>query len=181
MKIAILAWGSLIWNKRELKIASDWNKDGVKLPIEFSRISKDGRLTLVIDEKYGTLIETYWAISDGSDIEKSIKNLRQREGTINKRIGFLNLVDKEKNSHLSDVLIESIEQWANENNISAVLWTDLPSNFKEKQGIDFSVENAIRYLKSLDGEIKEKANRYIEESPKQTMTSLKKELSNASA
>lgn len=48
-KIAILAWGSLYWDKRTLAIQSEWNEDGPTLPIAFSRISKDGRLTLVID------------------------------------------------------------------------------------------------------------------------------------
>ncbi|MGR3301299.1 MAG: hypothetical protein ACUZ8I_02235 [Candidatus Scalindua sp.] len=181
MNIAILAWGSLIWDKRELKISSDWSKDGIKLPIEFSRISQDGRLTLVIDEDYGTLVDTYWAISRSSGIEESIEDLRQREGTINKRIGFLDLKNKKKNSHLSEGLIDRIEQWANDRNLSAVIWTDLPSNFKEKQGVVFSIDNAISYLESLEGEIKEKADKYIEESPTQIKTNLKVKLNNASA
>jgi len=181
MKIAFLAWGSLIWDKRELKISSDWNNDGVKLPIEFSRISQDGRLTLVVDEYSGTLVETYWAISGSSNLEESIKNLRQREGTIIKRIGFLDLQNKQKNTHLSESLIDSIEQWANERNLSAVIWTDLPSNFNEKRGVDFSIDNALSYLKSLDGEVKEKADKYIKESPIQIKTNLKMKLNNASA
>ena len=181
MKIAILAWGSLIWDKRELKISSEWNQDGVKLPIEFSRISKDGRLTLVIDENFGTLVETYWSISESSDVEESIENLRQREGTIKERIGFLDLKNKRKRTHLSESSINKIEQWAIERNLSAVIWTDLSSNFKEKQGVDYSIDNAISYLKSLEGEIKEEADKYIKESPKQTMTKLKMKLNNASA
>ena len=48
MKIAILGWGSLVWNPRNLSIInSAWHPDGVLLPIEFARISRDGRLTLV--------------------------------------------------------------------------------------------------------------------------------------
>jgi len=181
MNIAILAWGSLIWDKRELRISSEWNHDGVKLPIEFSRISKDGRLTLVIDEKFGTLVDTYWAISDSSDLEESIENLRQREGTIKERIGFLDLKNERKRTLLSESFIDKIEHWASERNLSAVIWTDLSSNFKEKQGVDYSIANAISYLKSLEGEVKEKADKYIKESPKQTMTNLKMKLNNASA
>jgi len=45
-KIIVLGWGSLIWDPRELKIKnSEWQKDGPNLPIEFARISQDGRLT----------------------------------------------------------------------------------------------------------------------------------------
>lgn len=54
MKIAILAWGSLIWddNWPEFdKQRGEWLKDGPILPLEFSRVSasRDKALTLVID------------------------------------------------------------------------------------------------------------------------------------
>jgi hypothetical protein len=45
MRIAILAWGSLIWNPRYLPLASEWVLGGPVLPIEFARVSADGRLT----------------------------------------------------------------------------------------------------------------------------------------
>ena len=50
MKIAVLGWGSLIWNKGNLRLTTNWTDGGPILPIEFSRISDDGRLTLVIDD-----------------------------------------------------------------------------------------------------------------------------------
>jgi hypothetical protein len=49
MNIAILGWGSLVWDQRVLPTESEWNSEGPRLPIEFSRVSQDGRLTLVID------------------------------------------------------------------------------------------------------------------------------------
>ena len=49
MKIAVLTWGSLVWERRELQAASDFVADGPLLPIEFCRISRDGRLTLVLE------------------------------------------------------------------------------------------------------------------------------------
>jgi hypothetical protein len=39
MSIAMLAWGSLIWNPRDLPISGEWRQAGPVLPIEFSRIS----------------------------------------------------------------------------------------------------------------------------------------------
>jgi hypothetical protein len=57
MKIAILAWGYLIWNQGDLAAANAFTPDGPQLPIEFSRVSnKDAaprRLTPVIDETIG--------------------------------------------------------------------------------------------------------------------------------
>ena len=50
VKSVVLAWGSSVWDPRELKIASKFAPNGPLLPIEFCRISGDGRLTLAIDE-----------------------------------------------------------------------------------------------------------------------------------
>lgn len=58
MNITILGWGSLIWDQRDLPISGDWQLGGPALPIEFSRISRDGRLTLVIDECNGVAVST---------------------------------------------------------------------------------------------------------------------------
>ena len=50
MKIAILAWGSLIWQPKDLLLDTEfgWKEDGQILPIGFARILKDGRLTLLL-------------------------------------------------------------------------------------------------------------------------------------
>ena len=63
MKIAILGWGSLIWQPKDLKFDANigWKEKGPILPIEFARISKDGRLTLVIT-KDAKEVKTYFAI-----------------------------------------------------------------------------------------------------------------------
>ena len=174
MKIAILAWGSLIWDKRDLEISSEWNKNGFILPIEFARISKDDRLTLVVTEEYGTDIETYWAISKFSKLKEAINNLRKREGTSENNIGFVDLINERSNSRLTKRIIDKMYDWGNSNNLDAVIWTDLRSNFQEKEGVKFTIENAIRYLSSLQGDKKEKAFEYIEKAPELTMTKLRK-------
>jgi len=176
MKIAVIAWGSLCWDKRNLNVVTNWNNNGVILPIEFSRISKDGRLTLVITEKYGTELKTYWAISGINSIEKAIENLKEREGTNKNNIGFINLVENTSHSKFSNSLIEIIKKWAILIKVDAVIWTDLESNFFKKRNIEFSVDNAIEYLNQLEIKQKEKAMVYINKSPKQTITELRKRI-----
>lgn len=176
MKIAVLAWGSLVWDKRNLKIKNDWQSGGIKLPIEFARISRDGRLTLVITEDHGTEIETHWTISDYSDLEKAIDNLREREGTNKRGIGYVNVLGKDSSSNLSEDLIKNIENWAKNNELDGVIWTDLKSNFEEKSKMNFSLDNAMKYYHSLKGESKKKAIEYIQNAPKLTMTKLRKKL-----
>jgi hypothetical protein len=63
LKSAVLAWGSLVWDPRDLQTAAEFVANGPLLPIEFCRISADGRLTLVIDETVGTVCTTYSAPS----------------------------------------------------------------------------------------------------------------------
>jgi hypothetical protein len=63
MKIVVLAWGSLVWDPRTLRLAHSWMEGGPVLPIEFSRVSDNGRLTLVIDEGHGVDVPTRYALS----------------------------------------------------------------------------------------------------------------------
>ena len=42
--------------------------------------------------------------------------------------------------------------------------------------MSFSVDRGLEYLNSLDGEIKDKSLKYINNSPAQTLTELKKRL-----
>jgi hypothetical protein len=52
MRVAVLAWGSLIWNRRGLAIAEDFRPCGPNLSVEFCRVSGDERL-MMIDEAFG--------------------------------------------------------------------------------------------------------------------------------
>ena len=58
VKSVVLAWGSSVWAPRDLQIASKFAPNGPLLPIEFCRVSDDGRLTLAIDETFGALCKT---------------------------------------------------------------------------------------------------------------------------
>jgi hypothetical protein len=41
MKIAILGWGSLLWDPADLQLATPFEPGGPSLPIEFCRVSKN--------------------------------------------------------------------------------------------------------------------------------------------
>ena len=92
MKSAILAWGSLVWDPRELETAAGFAANGPLLPIEFCRISADGRLTLAIDETFGAVCKAYSAPSALEDLDAAIENLRAREGMRDaSAVGFVEL------------------------------------------------------------------------------------------
>jgi hypothetical protein len=145
MKIAYFAWGSLLWNSDGLDLEIKWKKTNIHLPLNFSRISDNGRgrLTLVIDNINGVSNPIYYAITKINNLNKAIKNLKIREGTISKYIGYINL--KNDSIRYSDRLtqndIESFRSFAKKHKIDAIIWTDLYPNFK-----NFSTDNALKYI-----------------------------------
>lgn len=169
MKIAIIGWGSLIWDQRELPTLGGWQKGGPVLPIEFSRISSDGRLTLVIDEQNGVFVRTQCAQSGSANLREAIEDLRKREGSPSSRIG---VVSKTINNATTG--FDTIKSWATTEKWDAVIWTGLPSNFEDKEHVPFTVENGLVYLSGLVGEKKDEARKYIHRAPEEVITPLRR-------
>lgn len=169
MKIAILGWGSLIWDPRNLEIEnsqgrSGWIDDGPMLPIEFARISNNGRLTLVIVPG-NKEVQTLYTISKFVELDHAILDLAVREGCGKNRIGFFAKADHRFQSRFSNIQL-NIESWiSGKENIEAVIWTDLSANFKDKIGLGITVENALNYLKYLPLDVKTIAEQYIRRTP----------------
>ena len=179
MRCAVLTWGSLMWDSRELQVAADFAPNGPLLPIEFCRISRDGRLTLVVDETYGAVCTTYSAPSAIESLNEAIENLRLREGAANAEVvGFVELASGKQSdfatqSHPNSVA--AIGAWATSNGYDAAIWTALASNFEEpdKGGEPFSVTAAIRYLEALESRDRAAFTRaldYIRKAPPEVET-----------
>ncbi len=185
MKSVVLAWGSLVWDPRELQIAAKFTANGPLLPIEFCRISGDGRLTLAIDETFGALCKTYSAPSALESLDAARDNLCLREGMADGRaIGFVepasdNQSDFAVQSHPQ--VVATIGAWAELLGYDAAIWTALTSNFEEwgKGGEPFSVSAALRYLETLEGEDSAKfaqALAYIRKAPPEVETPVREEV-----
>jgi len=134
-KIAILGWGSLIWEPRDdfKKCMGKWENDGPILPIEFTRISysRNGALTLVIDPDNGSQVRTKYTLSKRKEPEDTACDLRTREGTVIRHIGLIDLEKVFYRGHWS-FIIDKIKLWATEKKLHAVVWTDLPSNYTKR-------------------------------------------------
>lgn len=173
MRIAILGWGSLIWDKRDLPILGEWQQGGPVLSIEFSRISSDGRLTLVIDEQNGSDVTTRHARSECNTLNDAIASLRTREGTTKENIGFVNMVSNTERGWSRQhhpAACDRIKAWAQAQDMEAVIWTALISNFAEKSGEPYSAETVVQYFNSLAGETKTRAVEYVQKAPPEVDT-----------
>lgn len=177
MKIAIIGWGSLIWNPAGLPYHGVWETGGPRLPIEFCRISKDGRLTLIIDETHGTEVTSRWSTSPRSSVEQAVSDLVAREVCGAEGIGFLDCTSGEhsRQRHRSqpDVLA-TIDRWCVTGGLDAAIWTALPFTFVGRAGRSFSVPNALDYLDSLSGSTREKALEYVRNAPDEVDTPVRR-------
>jgi len=179
MRICILGWGSLLWDQDPVFDARHgaWQADGPKLKLEFSRVSEKRlrALTLVIDASHGAECQVAYADSTRTDPEDAICDLRNREGTVRARIGFMFL--EGSHSQAGDETTRgTIRAWATEKKADVVVWTDLQSNFERETGRSFSLDEACRHLQALTPEGKAKASEYVWRAPDFVVTPLRQRL-----
>ena len=181
MKIAVLAWGSLQWDPRNLEISAAFEPTGPELPIEFSRISGKGeaprRLTLVIDETNGAPCKTYVALSSYGELGAAKENLRVREGMQHVNgVGFVDRLTGEASFRAMErhpTSVSVVRSWLATTEFDAAIWTALASNFEESQNQPFSIDTALSFLASLSEDNLAVALKYIRYAPQQTQTSLR--------
>jgi len=175
MRIVVLGWGSLCWERRGLRIRGDWQTDGPRLPIEFARVSasRKGSLTLVLFPR-SRRVRVLWTEMNFTTMGKAIENLREAEGTTKDNIGWIDLHNpRNNNCKALRTALDVIKRWARKKNFDAVVWTDLSSNFRKKTKKRFNEDNVIAYLQSLDGVASQKAEEYIRKAPRQTNTRMR--------
>jgi len=179
VRIAILGWGSLLWEGgREFDHwHGPWEYDGPTLKVEFSRVSEErlGALTLVIDEEHGIPTTVAWCLSRRVSPEDAMCDLRSRECTTANNIDQV-LVGPHVNSSDERAAEGPILAWARRKSLDVVVWTALKGNFKEKTKQSFSPDAVVEYVKTLRPEGKVKAAEYVWRAPDFVMTPVRSAL-----
>lgn len=173
--VAVLGWGSLVYHpagdavqgQAPLETIGEWSLTGPVLPIEFSRISKKGHLTLVIDPVMGRANTTFIIRSRFDVLDKAAANLRDREGCPVIRIGQMTRHDAVPPAGP----MREIHTWLAGTTYEAVVWTALEPKFRVGQV--FSAAAGFGYLETLQGEDRRRAFRYIAEAPDEITTPLR--------
>jgi len=178
--IAVIGWGSLIWCPGCLRLRSRWHLDGPRLPIEFARISRDGRLTLVIHDGSEEQ-KTLWALSEFEDLAEARANLKEREGCADSRVHSL---IRGKMETVSVGIQAKIRAWLEGMpDIEAAVWTALSDNWRDKRSRDFTPDDAVAYLGELERSAQEaaqklaRAREYIRNAPSQIQTEVRRRMS----
>ena len=154
MRIAVLGWGSLIWDYTE--ITTRWKRTKlISFPLEFMRLSNGVRLTLVIDER-GEDNNLYYATSNYENLNKAIHSLRIREKTTIKNIGYL-IYESEKYRSFIDLEREKtgvqikhkLLTFMKIHKYDACIWTDLRSNLSTKEWLKLVSDNDFLMSKTV--------------------------------
>ncbi len=162
-RIAVLGWGSLVWDARELPIQREWFKDGPLVQVEFARQSRDKRITLVL-EKNSPAVRTLWAVMDCTNMEDATESLWNREGRPKREH-----ICKWSKGERSPDLIHGLEAWIQSRSIEEVIWTGLPPTFNDTEN-ESMLEQILKHLNDLSGAERDNAERYVRKTPRQIDT-----------
>jgi hypothetical protein len=164
--IACLGWGSLVWDPRSLPIHRQWFVDGPLVKVEFLRQSQDNRITLVLHDS-AEPVRSLWALMTVRTLDAAKKALAVREGisdkNVTKHIGCWSRGDEDPTR------IIEMGAWASARGVKHVIWTALPSKFKDKEKCP-SGEEVVAYLSVLTGPERDNAQKYIRLAPVQIDT-----------
>ena len=188
IRIAVIAWGSLIYDPRNLKLRTQWFPTGPSLPVEFCRVTTTRdrnpvRLTLALLPG-AELVRTYWAELDYPDIDTARRALAEAEGTTGQqRLQKIGLWSKDgRLEGRLDFVNQHIAKWAASEDLVGVVWTDLPPNLPKSGGgtyeefedslLDEAIAHFRRYEndRTIDPSWFAAARDYVETAPTQTAT-----------
>jgi len=174
-QIAIIGWGSLIWDLEILTphVAGAWQMEaGPLLPMEFSRVSPKRKLGLVVclDPEVGVLCQTHIIRSKRRNIHEAIQDLQARERAPD---GLIGAYHTDFQHGRMPTVVAQVQNWCEAKGWSGAVWTDLEPNFESHTMRGFSVAEGLQYLKTLRGESLEEAYNYIQNAPTQTATPLR--------
>jgi hypothetical protein len=173
MKIACLAWGSLVWDPQVLPIQKCWFKDGPLLPIELARHSRTDCITLVIVPGVRD-VRSLWTPLIVPDLDTAKLKLAEREGIktedIPRYIGYVSSTES-SNGQSAEV----IRRWASYIGLDAVVWTNLPPKFQNEARVP-TVEEVIAFLQTRPPETKKRAEEYIRKTPRQIDTEYRRRI-----
>ena len=174
MIIACLGWGSLIWDPRTLPVRREWFMDGPFAPVEFTRQSSDGRITLVIDRN-ALPVRLLWAQMITTDLDHARESLREREQITAKE--WAPLIGSWQPDEPVPDAIPDLSSWAEARGVTAAVWTALGPKFNGKEnGQSPSADEVIAHLSALSGPQRDHAKQYIECAPRQIDTEYRRRI-----
>ncbi len=140
----------------------------IKMSRESSRNDSTKRRITQVCKANGSQQQVFFAIADSGNLNAVIKNLRQREGTVAKNIGYVNRSNGRSRSYVPEVK-SKVKAWAEKCGFKAVVWTDIPSN------LNLSDADLLKML-SKDSGLRSRTKDYVKDLPQAHKTDLQKKI-----
>lgn len=167
--IACIGWGSLLWDPRSLPLREPFREGGPRLPVEFSRVARDGRVTLAIDPE-AREIDTYFCRLEVDSVSEAVAALGRRERIEPERhaewIGLEALGAGEASRGEADRRTrERMRVFLAQEGLEAVVWTALPRRGSDGRFEAPTTEALLDHLHALDGPARVRAEEYVRRAP----------------
>ena len=158
LSICVLGFGSLLEHQyssntgAELHTSTPFAPADICLPIRLSYIAGKGKpheqLCLVIDPDAPTKEPVYYAVHKYKSLPAAIHNLKERENTKTRNIGYLNINNGRYRCDCKDIL-NDIREFCQKNYFDVAIWTDTSPNFKfSSKSPDHPSIQIQKYLKA---------------------------------
>ena len=131
------------------------------MPVEFTRQSDDGRMTLVVEARAAPLT-VLWAHMVPLDLAPAVRALCNREGIADQNCS--SWIGSWNRGESAPCNIADLPVWAEIHEIDAVVWTALSPRFEGKSTSP-SVDEVIDYLRGLREPLRRRAREYIQRAP----------------
>ncbi len=166
--IAVLGWGSLIWDPRELVLENPWVGNGPMIRVDYLRRSSRNRVTLVLHQSAAEVpsLSTSYA---GSNWTRVRDMLVLREGVTAQPEAIHHWTTGEGEG----VNIAGLPKWAESNGVDHVLWTALPPRWDRIDGRVPTLEQVVGFLEGLRPDRHHAAEEYVRRTPAQVMTTIR--------
>jgi len=174
--IACLGWGSLVWDPRDLPVQCQpnrWFRDGPFLPIEFTRFSSNGRVTLVITAGSDP-VRSLWSPLRLTNLDDARSALGWRE--CRKKADPKECVGYWPGGPGEADITRPIGEWAKGLAIDAVVWTCLPPKSDRGERDKPGEDEVISRLKKLGYVNGKAAECYIRMTPRQIDTAYRRRI-----
>jgi hypothetical protein len=167
LKIALIGWGYLIWDRRSLDIAPEWRVDGPLLPVEFARFATPPRLLPVLVAG-APLQPTFWTLSQKQSVLAAAADLAVREGVGTHDIGSWSRAESMRPPIGFEAMIA---QWVESKGLDGAVWRAVESNLPDgSQGFP-SEQLRLEFLRELVATGQQQdAQDYFERMPAQIRT-----------
>lgn len=121
---------------------------------------------------------TYWAVSELTTPDEACRNLREREkAKTSEDIHYLTRTG-ERAKGIPPQVMERVRDWLGKHEeLQAVIWTGLPSNWEKERKRSFTPDDAVNYLQELEAKDQtayDRAREYITKAPPHIQTAVRR-------